>query len=132
MVIATHGAVVEASSAEKERMLEEVVKASAETSAKGESMEAAVVKEANVSTVKKEASDSTATVAVKEKADTTSAPSMVSINAYAYAYAQVKLQNKSAADIWTEFKQSPKHDKIVATSPDVFEMLPEFFSSRFK
>ena len=53
-------------------------------------------------------------------------------NTYLYAQIQAKPESISAADIWSHYKQSPKHDQIVAASPDVFASLPEFFSSRFK
>ena len=53
-------------------------------------------------------------------------------NSYLYAQIQAKPEETSAAVIWSHYKQSPKHDQIVAASSDVFASLPEFFSSRFK
>ena len=60
------------------------------------------------------------------------ASSGVRVDTYSYAYAQVKPHAQSVAEIWSHFVPSTKHGQIVETSPDVFDALPEFFSSRFK
>eukprot|EP00955_Chlamydomonas_euryale_P000345 3783-Chlamydomonas_euryale.AAC.2 len=52
-----------------------------------------------------------------------------------YAWAQVvepQQGGKSVDEVWAEYQPHAKHDALVAASPDVFEGLPEFFSSRTK
>ena len=124
MVIADKGGGSSLGTSAKERALVEGMAASAE-SQKVESVAAAA------ETLK------TSTAAETLKADseeTSTLPASASLvsTAYAYAQAQATPETTRAADIWSRFKISPKHDQIVATSPDVFKSLPEFFSSRFK
>lgn len=131
MVIATHSALPEASSEVKERVLEEMVKMAVDEDVSASRVvdkKEVVVKEAALETISKDkalelpmSSNGASKVALA-----------VNKESYSYAFAQIKPMTKSVAEIWSHYKPSPKHDKIVETSPDVFDSLPEFFSSRFK
>ena len=137
MVIATRSALPEASSEVKERVLEEMVNMAVD----GDEPASRVVDKKKVVVVKE--ADSLEAVskdkALKQPSSSDIAdgaskvsPKAVDGESYSYAFSQIKPMAKSAAEIWSHYKPSPKHDKIVETSPDVFDSLPEFFSSRFK
>eukprot|EP00798_Chlamydomonas_sp_ICE-L_P024282 gene24282-9881_t len=49
-----------------------------------------------------------------------------------YAVAQSAAPGYNTAASWETFVRSPKHDQIVKTSPDVFELLPEKLESKFR
>ena len=133
MVIADKGGGSSLGTSAKERALVEGMAASAE-SQKVESV-AAAAETLKTSTAAETLKTSTAAETLKADSEETSTlPASASLvsTAYAYAQAQATPETTRAADIWSRFKISPKHDQIVATSPDVFKSLPEFFSSRFK
>jgi hypothetical protein len=152
LVIATHGAVSEASSEVKERVMEEMVGKVSNADVLSPSNispvvdavhgntdgDAAIVKgnttDGDAANIKGNTTDGDA-VDVKGKGDgggLAKAASGVRGDTYSYAYAQVKPHAQSVAEIWSHFVPSTKHGQIVETSPDVFDALPEFFSSRFK
>ena len=154
MVIAEQGgpASEEASAAAKQRALVEGVAASSAAVVEGRAVSAAADTAAKVVDTAEEAEEdedeeveedapegSRAAIkaAVKASSTTTvkssSQPAIAASSPHsAYAYAQVKVQRQSVAEVWSHFQPSLKHDAIVKTSPDVFEALPEFFSSRFQ
>ena len=45
---------------------------------------------------------------------------------------QAQAPDYSVSDVWSGFEHSEKHDKIVATSPDIFSALPDELSPLHK